>query len=50
VVVTSTDLGQVVNPSVSEGFAMFAQGLLDAEFTVDEIRHITVTNPRALVG
>jgi hypothetical protein len=45
----STDLGQIVNPAVSEGFAMFAQRLLDAEFTVEEIRRMAVTNPRALM-
>ena len=30
----STDLGQTINPPVSEGFAMFAQKLLDGGFTV----------------
>jgi hypothetical protein len=45
----STDLGQIVNPAVSEGFAMFAQQLLDAEFTVQEIRRMSVSNPRRLL-
>ena len=40
----STDLGQTVNPSVSEGFASFAQNLLDATFSVAEIRRMAVTN------
>jgi hypothetical protein len=47
--ILSTDLGQIINPPVSEGFAMFAQRLLDAEFTVDEIRSMTVINPSHLV-
>jgi hypothetical protein len=40
----STDLGQTVNPEVSEGFAMFAQHLLDAEFSIPDIRRMAVTN------
>lgn len=47
--ILSTDLGQTINPPVAEGFAMFAQKLLDAGFTVDQIRCMTVTNPAALV-
>jgi hypothetical protein len=45
----STDLGQTINPPVSEGFAMFAQTLLDDGFTVEQIRRMTVVNPTALV-
>jgi hypothetical protein len=45
----STDLGQTINPPVSEGFAMFAQKLLDAGFTVAEVRRMAVTNPAAWV-
>jgi Family of unknown function (DUF6282) len=45
----STDLGQTVNPPVAEGFAMFAQHLLDAGFSVDEIRTMAVTIPTRLV-
>ncbi len=45
----STDLGQTINPPVSDGFAMFAQTLLDAGFTVDEVRRMAVTNPAAMV-
>jgi hypothetical protein len=45
----STDLGQTINPPVAEGFAMFAQRLLDAGFTVDEVRTMAVTNPTRLV-
>jgi hypothetical protein len=47
--ILSTDLGQTINPPVAEGFAMFAQKLLDGGFTVDQIRCMTVTNPGALV-
>jgi hypothetical protein len=47
--VLSTDLGQTINPPVAEGFAMFVQRLLDAGFTVNEIRRMAVTNPAALV-
>jgi hypothetical protein len=45
----STDLGQTINPPVAEGFAMFAQRLLDHGFTVQEIRRMAVTNPTAWV-
>jgi hypothetical protein len=47
--ILSTDLGQTINPPVAEGFAMFAQRLLDAGFTVEEVRRMTVMNPSALV-
>jgi hypothetical protein len=48
--VLSTDLGQTINPGVSEGFAMFAQTLIEAGFTVAEVRHMAVVNPAALVA
>ena len=47
--VLSTDLGQTINPPVAEGFAMFAQRMLDAGFTSDEIRTMAVTNPSRLL-
>jgi Family of unknown function (DUF6282) len=47
--VISTDLGQTINPPVAEGFAMFAQRLLDAGFTVDDVRTMAVTIPTRLV-
>ena len=47
--VISTDLGQTINPPVAEGFASFAQHLLDAGFTADEVRTMAVTNPTRLV-
>lgn len=47
--ILSTDLGQTINPPVAEGFAMFAQKLLDAGFTVAEIRRMAVINPASWV-
>lgn len=47
--VISTDLGQTINPPVAEGFAMFAQRLLDGGFTADEVRTMAVTNPTRLI-
>ncbi len=47
--VLSTDLGQTINPPVAEGFAMFAQKLLDAGFSVAEIRRMAVENPGGLI-
>ena len=45
----STDLGQTINPPVAEGFGMFAQKLLDAGFTQEDVRMMAVTNPARLV-
>jgi hypothetical protein len=45
----STDLGQTINPGVAAGYAMFAQKMLDAGFTVEEIRHMAATIPASLV-
>lgn len=45
----STDLGQTINPPVAEGFALFAQTLLDGGFTVEALRRMAVTNSAALV-
>ena len=47
--VISTDLGQTINPPVAEGFAMFAQQLLDSGFSADEVRTMAVTNPTRLM-
>ncbi|HKB11729.1 MAG TPA: DUF6282 family protein [Vicinamibacterales bacterium] len=47
--IISTDLGQTINPPVAEGFAMFAQRLLDAGFTADEVRTMAVINPARLL-
>ena len=47
--VLSTDLGQTINPPVAEGFAMFAQTLLDAGFSTEQICRMAVINPGALI-
>jgi hypothetical protein len=47
--VLSTDLGQTINPPVAEGFAMFAQTLLEAGFSTEQIRRMAVTNPGELI-
>jgi hypothetical protein len=47
--VLSTDLGQTINPPVADGFAMFAQKLLDDGIAVAQIRRMSVTNPAALL-
>lgn len=47
--VISTDLGQTINPPVTEGFAMFAQRLLDAGFSAADVRTMAVRNPARLV-
>jgi len=47
--VLSTDLGQTINPPVAEGFAMFAQTLLDGGFSQAQIRRMAVDNPDALL-
>ncbi len=47
--VLSTDLGQTINPPVAEGFAMFAQTLLDGGFSQAQIRRMAVENPHALL-
>ena len=49
-VVLSTDLGQTINPPVTEGFAMFAQKMLDAGFSSADVRRMAVTNPTALIS
>ena len=48
--VLSTDLGQTINPPVSDGFAMFAQTLMDGGFSASDIRRMAVTNPASLVN
>jgi hypothetical protein len=46
----STDLGQKTNPPVAEGFARFAQTLLDAGIASADVRRMAVTNAIALVS
>ena len=45
----ATDLGQTINPPVAEGFAMFAQRLLDAGFSADDVKMMAVTIPTRLI-
>jgi hypothetical protein len=45
----ATDLGQATNPPVAEGFASFAQRLLDAGFSPAEINRMAATNPASLI-
>ncbi|MBZ5570936.1 MAG: cytosolic protein [Acidobacteriia bacterium] len=47
--ILSTDLGQTINPPVAEGFGMFAQKLMDAGFSMAEVRQMAVANPAAYV-
>jgi hypothetical protein len=44
----SSDLGQPSNPPVEDGLALFADRLLAAGFTPDEVRVMAVTNTRRL--
>lgn len=46
----STDLGQPSNPSVSEGFAMYAQRFLDAGFTAAEVHRMAALNSAQLAS
>lgn len=48
--VVSSDLGQPFNPPVEHGLALAADRLLEAGFTDDEVRTMTVHNSRALMG
>lgn len=45
----ATDLGQKTNPPVAEGFAMFAQKLLDAGYSVAEVQRMAATIPSELI-
>src|SRR5262245_40674478 len=47
--IISTDLGQTINPPVAEGFATFAQRLLDAGFSFTDVQRMAVHNPSNLV-
>jgi hypothetical protein len=48
--VLSTDLGQVFNPPVEDGLALFADRFLEAGFSKEEVHTMTVTNTRRLAG
>lgn len=44
----SSDLGQPFNPPVEDGLALFADRLLEAGFSDDEVRTMAVTNTRRI--
>lgn len=48
-VVLSSDLGQKTNPGIVEGLVDFAEHLLEAGFSPDQVRCMMVENPTALV-
>lgn len=48
--VISTDLGQAANPAVAVGLADFADRMLRAGFSVEEVRRMAVLNPGRLLG
>ena len=48
--VLSTDLGQVFNPPVEDGLALFADRFLEAGFTDEEVHTMAVANTRRLAG
>lgn len=48
--VLSTDLGQVFNPPVEDGVALFADRFLEAGFSEEEVHMMTVSNSRRLAG
>jgi hypothetical protein len=48
--ILSSDLGQPFNPPVEDGLALFADRLLAAGFSEDEIRTMAVVNSRGLVA
>jgi hypothetical protein len=48
--VLSTDLGQVFNPPVEDGLALFVDRFLEAGFTDEEVHKMAVANTRRLAG
>ena len=48
--VLSTDLGQVFNPPVEDGLALFVDQFLQAGFTEEEVQTMAVKNTRRLAG
>jgi hypothetical protein len=46
--ILSSDLGQPFNPPVEDGLALFADRLLEAGFSEDEIHTMAVTNTRGM--
>ena len=48
--ILSSDLGQPFNPPVEDGLALFAEYLIGAGFTEDEVRTMAVTNSRYIAA
>ena len=48
--ILSTDLGQAANPSPPEGMRMFIAGMLQQDFTDEEIGRMVRDNPAQLLG
>jgi hypothetical protein len=48
--VLSTDLGQIFNPPVEDGLALFADRFLEAGFSEEEVHTMAVKNTRRLAG
>ena len=48
--IISTDLGQVANPPVAEGLAVFAQMLLDHGWDEGDVKAMVVGNPSKLIA
>ena len=48
--ILSSDLGQPFNPPVEDGLALFAEHLLEAGFTDDEVHTMAVTNSRFIAA
>ena len=48
--VLSTDLGQPANPPVEDGLALFADRLLEAGFSEEDVHTMAVVNTRTLAG
>ena len=46
--VLSTDLGQITNPPVEDGLALMADRLLEAGFSVEDVRTMAVVNTKEL--
>jgi hypothetical protein len=47
--VMATDFGQTTNPAPAEGFAQYAQGLLDNGFSDSDVRRMASENARSLL-
>lgn len=48
--IITTDLGQVANPPVAEGFAAFAQMLLDNGWNEADVKAMAIGNPSRLIS